>query len=62
MDLLAEKLGMDPIALRMTNAIQAGDTTPTQNILDDNTGDLKGCLAKVAERVDWDKGDHRKSR
>jgi CO/xanthine dehydrogenase Mo-binding subunit len=56
MDLLAEKLGMDPIALRMTNAIQAGDTTPTQNILDDNTGDLKGCLAKVAERVDWDKG------
>jgi CO/xanthine dehydrogenase Mo-binding subunit len=48
MGLLAEKLGMDPIALRMTNAIQAGDTTPTQNILDDNTGDLIGFTTKEA--------------
>ena len=60
MDLLAEKLSMDPLDLRMKNAIQAGDTTPTQNVLDDNTGDLKGCLAKVAGRLDWSKGIFKK--
>ncbi len=56
MDLLAEKLSMDPLELRIKNAIQAGDTTPTQNVLDDNTGDLKGCLSKVAQRIEWSKG------
>ncbi len=60
MDLLAEKLSMDPLELRMKNAIQAGDTTPTQNVLDDNTGDLKGCLSKVAQRIDWSKGIYKK--
>lgn len=58
MDLLAEKLQMDPLAIRMKNAITAGNTTPTQNVLDDNTGDLKGCLVKAADRVDWSKGIH----
>ena len=56
MDLLAEHLSMDPYAFRMKNAIQAGDTTPTQNVLDDSTGDLKGCLSKVAQRIEWSKG------
>ena len=56
MDLLAEKLAMDPLEFRMKNAIQAGDTTPTQNRLDDNTGDLKGCLASVAEQIRWSEG------
>lgn len=56
MDLLAEKLAIDPMTLRMKNAIQTGDTTPTQNRLDSSTGDLKGCLARVADRIDWSKG------
>ena len=56
LDLLAQKLSMDPLVIREKNAIQAGDTTPTQNLLDDNTGDLKGCIAKVAKRIDWASG------
>ncbi|MFP4430452.1 MAG: xanthine dehydrogenase family protein molybdopterin-binding subunit [Spirochaetaceae bacterium] len=56
MDLLAEKLGMDPLELRLRNAIQPGDRTPSNNVLDGNTGDLKECLRRAAAAVDWAKG------
>ena len=58
MDILAEKLNIDPLELRIKNVIKAGDTTPTQNILDDNTGDLKACLEKVSQRLKWNKGNY----
>lgn len=60
MDILAEKLNMDPLEFRFKNVIKAGDTTPTQNILDKNTGDLKGCLNKVSERLKWSEGNYLK--
>jgi CO/xanthine dehydrogenase Mo-binding subunit len=53
-DLLAEKAGIDPLEFRLTNAIKAGDTTPTQSRMDANTGDLKECLRKVSAMLDWD--------
>jgi CO/xanthine dehydrogenase Mo-binding subunit len=56
MEMLAEKLGMDPVELRLKNAIQQGDTTPTQNVLDPNTGNLPECLHRAAMAVNWDKG------
>jgi CO/xanthine dehydrogenase Mo-binding subunit len=56
MDLLADELEMDPVELRMKNAVQAGDTTPTQNVLDPNTGDLRECLRRAARALDWDAG------
>ncbi len=56
MDRLAEELGMDPMKLRQKNAIRPGDSTPTQNVLDRNTGDLPQCIRNVAERIDWDAG------
>ena len=56
MEILAEKMEMDPLELRLKNAIRPGDTTPTQNVLDDNTGDLPECLRRVAAALDWDKG------
>lgn len=56
MDLLAEKLGIDPLELRLINAIQAGDTTPTNSVLDENTGDLQECLRRTAELIDWQVG------
>jgi CO/xanthine dehydrogenase Mo-binding subunit len=40
MDLLAEKLGMDPVQLCVLSAVVQGDTTPTQGELDENTGDI----------------------
>ncbi len=56
MDLLADRLGMDPVELRALNAIRAGDTTPTQSVLDESTGDLRECLRLAAEGVDWSAG------
>lgn len=58
MDIMSEKLGMDPVELRIKNSIKAGDTTPTQNVLDNNTGDLQGCLRKVSERLNWTEGNY----
>jgi CO/xanthine dehydrogenase Mo-binding subunit len=54
MDLLAERLKMDPADLRRNNAIRKGDLTPTGAPMDENTGDLPACLAKVRERLAWD--------
>lgn len=58
MEIMADRLKIDPVEFRMINAIQAGDTTPTQNILDINTGNLKGCLSKVSERLNWKAGNY----
>ena len=59
MDLLAERLNMDPAALRLKNAIRRGDLTPTGAPMDENTGDLPACLAKVKERLQLDSAPHR---
>lgn len=56
MDLLADKLGMDPVELRLKNAILQGDTTPSGSRLDANTGNLPACIEKVAERLGWKAG------
>lgn len=58
MDLLAERLRMDPADLRRKNAIRTGDLTPTGAPMDESTGDLPACLAKVRERLDWDTQPH----
>lgn len=56
MDILAEKLRLDPKELRLINSIQRGDTSPTQSIMDENTGDLKACINRVAELINWQEG------
>ncbi|HUX22233.1 MAG TPA: xanthine dehydrogenase family protein molybdopterin-binding subunit, partial [Spirochaetia bacterium] len=56
MEKLAEKLGTDPLELRLKNAIRTGDTSPGNIVFDRNTGDLSACLNKVAERLEWSKG------
>ncbi|SDO22994.1 CO or xanthine dehydrogenase, Mo-binding subunit [Paenibacillus sp. yr247] len=55
MDLLAERLNLDPLELRFMNAIGIGDTTPTQIILDrSNLGNLPMCIAKLKTLIHWD--------
>ncbi len=56
LDHLAQKLNMDPVALRKVNAIRAGDTTGGNAVMDLNTGDLPRCLDTVADRLAWKKG------
>ncbi|AKP45620.1 xanthine dehydrogenase family protein molybdopterin-binding subunit [Bacillus smithii] len=55
MDILAEKLGMDPLELRLKNAILPGHTTPTQVLLNNsNLGNLPKCIHRLKELINWD--------
>jgi len=56
MDLLAQRLRMDPLELRKINAIQEGDTSPTLQVMDSNTGDLRSCIDLVGRRLNWQEG------
>jgi CO/xanthine dehydrogenase Mo-binding subunit len=57
MDMLAEKLGIDPIELRLKNAIGPGNTSPTETkITYSNAGDISKCINKLKELIKWDEG------
>ncbi|MBL4952872.1 xanthine dehydrogenase family protein molybdopterin-binding subunit [Neobacillus sp. YIM B02564] len=57
MDLLAQKLNIDPLQLRYLNAIMPGDTTPTRvRLTKSNVGDLRKCIEKLRELIQWDEG------
>lgn len=57
MDLLAEKLAMDPLELRERNAILPGHRTPTRVLLNkSNVGNLPECIHKVRELIGWQEG------
>jgi CO/xanthine dehydrogenase Mo-binding subunit len=55
MDVLADRVGMDPLEFRFHNAIGPGDTSPTQTLLDrSNVGNLHMCIAKLKTLIQWD--------
>ncbi|WP_134699542.1 xanthine dehydrogenase family protein molybdopterin-binding subunit [Ammoniphilus sp. YIM 78166] len=57
MDMLAEKLGMDPLLLRKKNAITPGKLTPTQFRLNESTvGNLPECIQRLKLLMNWDEG------
>ncbi|WEG12877.1 xanthine dehydrogenase family protein molybdopterin-binding subunit [Pullulanibacillus sp. KACC 23026] len=57
MDVLAEKLNMDPLELRSINAILPGDTSPTQVPLTASTlGNLSECIKRLKELMHWEDG------
>lgn len=57
LDKLALSLDMDPLELRMKNAITEGSSSPTQNRLNlSNTGNLQSCILKLKESINWDEG------
>lgn len=57
MDQLANKLQIDPLQLRLMNAIKPGDTTPTQVLLNaSNIGDTSSCLRKARDLMNWKEG------
>ncbi len=56
-DKLALALCIDPLAIRLKNAITEGNTSPTQaKITFNNTGNLTSCLYKLKEVINWKKG------
>ncbi|MFD2210385.1 xanthine dehydrogenase family protein molybdopterin-binding subunit [Virgibacillus halophilus] len=57
LDVLAEKLEMDPVELRKKNTIKPGNTTPTQALLTkSNIGNTAKCLERVKELINWQEG------
>jgi len=57
LDQLAKKLNMDPLDLRLKNAIEDGNYTPTQDrITLSNAGNLPYCIDKLKEVLNWDEG------
>jgi len=56
LDIMAEKLSLDPAEIRLINAIRNGDTSPTGSLMDENTGDLVECINRVKRILDWDEG------
>ncbi|MEW5951503.1 MAG: xanthine dehydrogenase family protein molybdopterin-binding subunit [Elusimicrobiota bacterium] len=55
-DDLAEKLGIDPIDLRLKNMIQSGDKTATGQKIDESCG-LKELTEIVRKKSRWDKSE-----
>ncbi len=51
MDVLAEKLGMDPAELRLRNAVHAGDVTIHGWEL--GSCGIQECIEKATEAIDW---------
>jgi CO/xanthine dehydrogenase Mo-binding subunit/aerobic-type carbon monoxide dehydrogenase small subunit (CoxS/CutS family) len=50
MDMLAEKLGLDPIAFRKMNALKVGSVTGTGQVLRESVGLLE-CIQKVEDEL-----------
>jgi len=61
MDVIAHELGMDPVTLRLQNAVQEGDTSPTGWQVLRSVG-LMDCIKKAAEHIAWDAGSQKRHR
>ena len=59
-DVMAEKLEMDPASLRAINSIKPGDFSPTGSLMDGNTGDLIKCIDRAKELLNWEDGIYEK--
>ncbi len=52
MDVIAKKLGMDPLDLRLLNILRPGALTATSQLVDDSCG-LEECVRRAAKEADW---------
>ncbi len=52
MDRIARELGLNPLELRLHNALEAGDRLPTGQVLDETTS-ARLCLERVVEKTDF---------
>ena len=53
MDIIARKLGMDPLEFRLKNALDEGDTNSVGDVV--HSIGLKQCLREVAKEIGWGK-------
>lgn len=53
MDMMAQKLGIDPYDLRMKNLLRPGSTTISGELIYPTTGDPIACLEAVKKELGW---------
>jgi CO/xanthine dehydrogenase Mo-binding subunit len=53
MDILAQGIGMDPVELRLKNALEEGDVSVTGQVL--HSVGIKDSIRKAAEAIEWGK-------
>ena len=53
-DMIADKLGIDQIEMRLKNALEEGSINPTGGDVLTSVG-LKECIMKAAEAIEWNK-------
>jgi len=53
-DMIADKLGIDQIEMRLKNALEEGSINPTRGDILTSVG-LKECITKAAEAIEWNK-------
>jgi CO/xanthine dehydrogenase Mo-binding subunit len=53
-DMIAAKLGIDPVEFRLKNALDEGSINPTRGDVLTSVG-LKECLLKAAKEIEWGK-------
>jgi CO/xanthine dehydrogenase Mo-binding subunit len=52
MDVIAKKIGMDPLDLRLLNILKPGALTATSQVVDEACG-LEDCVRRAAQESDW---------
>ncbi|MBO8159991.1 MAG: xanthine dehydrogenase family protein molybdopterin-binding subunit [Thermosipho sp. (in: Bacteria)] len=55
LDEVAQKLGMDPLELRLKNVLKPGLTNSMGQKIHHDTGDMEACLKKAAELIEYGK-------
>lgn len=53
MDIIAQKLGMDPYELRSKNILRPGDYTISGELMQESSGSPADCLQAVAKEIGW---------
>jgi CO/xanthine dehydrogenase Mo-binding subunit len=61
MDIIAARLGMDGAEIRLKNAVEEGDISPTGQQVLHSVG-VKECIQKVIQTIEWDNKPDRKNR
>ncbi|MGB4594770.1 MAG: xanthine dehydrogenase family protein molybdopterin-binding subunit [Anaerolineaceae bacterium] len=52
-DILSQKLGIDPYEFRMLNLLGPGDHTMSGELVTESTGNVKECLTAVVKEIGW---------
>lgn len=52
-DILSQKLGIDPYEFRMMNLLEPGDKTMSGEVITESSGNPKECLTAVVKEIGW---------